>query len=202
MNNNLINVNKNYITNENEYSDLIYGKVSLDNLTSLSDTRINTLNNKKIDIEQNLKVKNRFNSKDIGFNSPSSDAYFMIHENGDIDIYSSNNSRVSFINGDTINLFTHNFNIQSKKIDVKCDPMGIKINGYVLNPIIFTACDTGLDKTSWRDLTLSASARTWNDGLINPGYCRMDVNFKPFFPTVEDATERMLEIENGWDIDN
>ena len=201
MNNNLINVNKNYITDENEYSDLIYGDISLDNLTSLSDTRINTLNNKKIDLEKSIKTKNKFNEKDIGLNSPTSEAYFMIREEGDIDVYSSNNCRISLRGNNTINLFTHNFNIQSKKINIKCDPMGIKINGYVLNPIIFTACDTGLDKNSWRDLTLSASARTWNDGLLNPGYCRMDMNFKPFFPTKEDETEKMLDIENGWNID-
>ena len=202
MGNNLININQHYLTDDNEYNDVTRQKVSMDNMTSAYGTKIRNLNNRKIDITEKLIDKSKFNGKDIGFNSPSSDSYFMLRKNGDIEAYSSDDCRMSFLNGDTINLFAHNFNIQSKKINVKCDPMGIKINGYVLNPIIFTACDTGLDKNSWRDLTLSASARSWNDGLINPSYCRMDLNFKPFFPVKDDETEKAIELSNGWSLDD
>ena len=120
-----------------------------------------------------------------------------------MDLFSDQNCRMSFRpQSKTISLFAHNFNIQSKQVNIKCDPMGFKINGYVLNPLIYTACRTGLDKESYRDLTIHATARMWNDSMVTPGYSREDIFFKPFFPIKDNQVEKELEATNGWSLDD
>lgn len=199
MGNNLININQSYITNEKEYSDMLYGEISLDNKKSVSDTRIKMLNNLNIDIEKKIDDKKRFRSKDIGFNSPSSESYFKISEDGEIDIYANGDCRVGFRPSlNTINLFAQNFNVDVKNININCDRMGLNINGFVLNPFIYEACATGYDKNSYRDLIFTGTARTWNDGLLNPDWTRTDVGFKPFFPMIQDKIEAEIDQKNGW----
>lgn len=195
----LYSLNSNLLQSNGDYVDYISASTGLDNKKSRLEGEFKEKGNKNIDLEDEVLKQYHFRNKDIGLNSPTSDAFIRLKEHGDIEIIANEDTGV-LVNPlrKKINLFGDHINLKAHIINHECDPMGFRINNYALNPLFYNACTNVASHSTISDFTIYGHGRVWKSGIQHPGYVREVVEFKPFFPLAHDATQEMLDEQSGW----
>jgi hypothetical protein len=203
MANRLISVNNFLIDDDNNYSNIQNKNTGLDNKRSQDEILLTEMTNYETDIQNVIDKESFYQSKDIGFVSPTSSAFLKLKDNGDIDLYSNELTGISFKNlNNTISLSAQNLNINSKTINIHTDDMGLRLNDFALNPLLYKSCLNDFNKEEYRDLKVRTSVRKWNTSTMGEGWMREDILIKPFFPTKLAEEQKELDKVIGWSLDD
>lgn len=198
----LSNLNNNLIQDNGDYADFVTASTGLDNKKSYLEGALKEKSNQGLDLEDKVLKQYQFNNKDIGFNSPTSDSFIRLKENGIIEVLANEKTGVCIDPiKKNINIFADHINLKASVINHECEPMGFRINGYALNPLFYHMCNNGLSKTTISDFTVYGHGRVWKEGLMGPGYVRDVVEFKPFFPLGQDTMQLQLDAQSGWEFE-
>jgi len=89
-------------------------------------------------VETNHRTKDKFQDQEVGLIHPRNASYARIRDNGNIELFASNGCGIEIgRNPEGVAISGATMELNSKTINIRVNPSGLSVNGYILNPNLY-----------------------------------------------------------------